>query len=189
MAEDKQAAADRLAAARQQQPKQEQTAGIAPAAIAAQSIDRELELARLQNENLKLQNEMLARQEKIADAQLKAIEAAKPRDPMVEAQQKEDAIVARLKAEREEGVRKLREGPRKYWVHMAHQLPVGTTIDHPEVLVGAHDEHEAARKYLAALGVISTPHQPAVVEAFEGVPCNSAELIAEAEKRYRPQSV
>lgn len=173
MAEEKQPAADRLAAARKQQ----------------ESIDRELELARLQNENLKLQNEMLARQERIADAQLRAIEAAKPRDLLVEAQQKEDAIVARLRAEREEGVRKLQEGPRKYWVHMAHQLPVGTTKDHPEVLVGGHDEHEAARKYLASLGVIRTPHQPAVVEAIEGVACDSAALIAEAERRYAPQAV
>lgn len=180
------AAQNKLAQARQQR----QQGDAAPAAPAtAPAIDRDLEMLRLQNENLKLQNEMLARQEKIADAQLKAIEAARPRDMLVEAQAKEDAIVTRLKAERDEAKRKLQAGPRKFWVHMAHQLPVGTTKTHPELLVGGYDEHEAARKYLAALGVIATPHTPAVTEAFDGVPCNSAELIAEAEKRYRPQAV
>jgi hypothetical protein len=174
------AAQSKLAQARQQRQQGD---------VGDRISDRELEFARLQNENLKMQNEMLARQEKIADAQLKAIEAAKPRDVLVEAQAKEDAIVARLKAMRDEAKRKLEEGPRKFWVHMAHQLPVGTTLQHPELLVGGHDEHEARRKYLAVLGVISTPHTPAVVEAFEGVECNSKELIAEAEKGYRPQAV
>lgn len=135
-----------------------------------------LEIERLRNENLRLQMQMTDR---LADA-------AKPRDPLAEAQAKENAMVARLKAEREEGRRKLAEGPRKYWVHMAHQLPVGTTLEHPALLVGGHDEHEARRKYLAAIGVISTPHVPAVTEVVEGSPCESAALIAEAERGYRP---
>jgi hypothetical protein len=172
------AAQDKLAQARQQRQPE-----------ASDRTERELELARLQNENLKLQIEMLERQEKIADAQLKAIEAAKPRDVLAEAQAKEDAIVNRLKAEREECRRQLEEGLRKFWVHMAHQLPVGTTIDHPELLVGAHDEHEARRKYLKVLGVILTPHVPAVVEMVPDVPCDSTALIQEAEKGYQPQSV
>lgn len=165
MSDEKQSAAQRLAEARGRQVASEPSV--------------ELEIERLRNENLKLQLQLT---ERLADA-------AKPRDVLAEAQRKEDAIVARLKAEREEFKRKLEEGPRKFWVHLAHQLPVGTTLDHPELLVGAHDEHEARRKYQAALGIISTPHTPAVVEAAEGVPCDSATLIAEAEKGYRPQLV
>ncbi|MDE2472890.1 MAG: hypothetical protein KGL35_30275, partial [Bradyrhizobium sp.] len=81
------------------------------------------------------------------------------------------------------------EGPKKFWVHLAHQLPVGTTLENPVLLIGAEHEHEAREKYKTSLGIRRTPHDIAVVPAVEGEACPVAEVMRLAMEGYHPEAI
>lgn len=183
MAEEKQPAS-RLAAARESQAQQPQAAD----RTSSPASDREVELAQLQNENLRLQLQIAETNKRASELNVAAAEKNN-RDVMEEAQRKEEALVARLKVEREAAVRWLQDGPRKFWVHLAHQLPVGTTLDNPVLMVGGESEYDVWEKYKTKLGILHTSHVPAIVPAVEGEPCPVAEILAKAENGYRPEMV
>lgn len=143
-------------------------------------IEAQLELERLRAENLKREHENLVLQKELAEASTNS-------GMMADAERREAATVARIKAEREECLRKLQDGPNKYWVHLAHQLPTGRSKEHPELLVGGRDKREAEHKYQQALGIIHTPHKAAVIPAIEGEEAPSELLIAKAEEGYLRQ--
>ena len=152
-----------------------------------QANDPALEILRLQAKIAEDNRKSAELQLQAAELNAKIAEGRKDAGVLADAERREAATVARIKADREECLRKLQEGENKYWVHLAHQLPTGRSIDHPELLVGGCDEREAEEKYKKALGIIFTPHRAAVIPAIEGEEAPSAELIAKAEEGYLRQ--
>lgn len=156
---------------------------VAPKA-AEQVASHDTERMRLENESLRLQNENLRLQ--LAQSEnMKAIaEAMRPRDALADLQKKESELVGRLERERREAREALEAGPRKFVVHLQHQLPVGTTLAKPQLLVGAENEYEAAQKYKQFMSIRKTVHEIAVVEVTADPDLAAAEVISAAARGY-----
>lgn len=152
----------------------------------SQSEDRgsDAERLRLENENLRLQNDNLRLQLQQTESMKAIAEAMRPKDALADLQKKEAELVSRLERERREEREALEAGARKFVVHLQHQLPVGTTIAKPQLLVGAENEHEAAQKYKQFMRIRKTVHEIAVVEVTADVEQAEAEVISAAARGY-----